>query len=139
MDQFNVTLQNVQAIGLWTGISVVLLFILMCVDSFFTSYNDIREMKKGNVAVTTRFVMKLFAQGYILSTSIRVAYSLWEALIYSVIAFVILLIIEWLVRLLLKGMFSLNLEEGTKNGMMSHALLAGSLHVVGAFIIAACL
>lgn len=33
----------------------------------------------------------------------------------------------------------LDLEEGTKQGHVAHALLAGSLHIVGALILAACL
>ncbi len=139
MDILNVSFQNIQAMALWTGTGVVLLFILMCIDAIFTKYNDIQEMKNGNVAVTTRFIMKLFAQGFILSSSIKVAYSLGEALLMSVVSFIMLLLIEAIVRIVLRVAFNLNLEAGTKDGMMSHALLAGSLHVVGAFIIAACL
>ncbi|MGZ9584211.1 DUF350 domain-containing protein [Paenibacillus marinisediminis] len=131
--------EQVPAIALWTGTGVILLVVLMWVDALFTKYNDMEEMKNGNVAVTTRFIMKLFAQGYILSQSISVAYSLGEALIMSVISFVLLLIIEAIVRFALRAIAGINLEEGTKNGLMSHALLAGSLHVVGAFIIASCL
>lgn len=96
-------------------------------------------MRQGNVAVTTRFIMKLFSQGYILSSSIRVAYSLGEALLMSLFSFVILLILELLIRLLFRTVFNMNLEEGTKQGNMSYALVAGSLHVVGALIIAACI
>ena len=131
--------EQVPAIALWTGTGVILLVILMWVDALFTKYNDMEEMKKGNIAVTTRFIMKLFAQGYILSSSITVAFSLGEALMMSVISFILLLIIEAIVRIVLRSFAGLNLEQGTKDGLMSHALLAGSLHVVGAFIIASCL
>ena len=54
----------------WTGAGAALLVVLMTVDSLFTRYKDMEEIKKGNTAVTTRFVMKLLAQAYILSQSI---------------------------------------------------------------------
>lgn len=139
MESVRAAFEQVPAIALWTGTGVILLVILMWVDALFTKYNDMQEMKNGNVAVTTRFIMKLFAQGYILSSSISVAYTLGEALLMSVISFVILLIIELILRMALKLFASLDLEEGTKKGLMSHALLGGSLHVVGALIIASCL
>lgn len=132
-------LDNIAGIALWTGTGALLLFLLMFVDSLFTGYNDIQEMRAGNVAVTARFVMKLFSQGFILSSSIKVAYSLGEALFMSAVSFVILLILEFILRLLFRSGFGMNLEEGTKQGRMSYALVAGSMHVVGALIIAACL
>lgn len=127
------------AMLVWTGAGAVLLFALMWVDSLFTRYKDLTEMKKGNVAVTTRFVLKLFAQGYILSQSIARSNDLWEALLTSVVSFVILFILEWLAERLLQAAAGLDLDQGTQQGKVAHALLAGSFHVVGALIIAACL
>ncbi|WP_407653433.1 DUF350 domain-containing protein [Brevibacillus ruminantium] len=123
----------------WTGAGAILLSVLMWVDSLFTKYNDLTEMKKGNVAVTTRFVMKLFAQGFILSQSITKSNDLWEALLASVVSFVILFLLEWVVEKILQAVAGLNLDEGTKQGKVAYALLAGSFHVVGALIIGACL
>lgn len=139
MDSIRVAFDQVPAIALWTGTGVVLLCVLMWVDALFTKYNDMEEIRNGNVAVTSRFIMKLFAQGYILSKSITVAYSLGEAVLMSIISFVLLLIVEAIIRILLRMTANINLEQGTKEGKMSHALLAGSLHVVGAFIIASLL
>lgn len=139
MDSLKIVLENIPRIAVWTAIGAMLLFILMVVDSFFTGYKDVHEMRKGNVAVTTRFIMKLFSQGYILSSCIRIAYSLGEVLLMSFLSFVILLILELFVRLLFRPVLNMNLEEGTKRGSMSYALVSGSLHVVGALIIAACL
>ncbi|CAI8894360.1 MULTISPECIES: DUF350 domain-containing protein [Bacillus] len=133
------TWMNVLAMLVWTGASAVLLFVLMWVDSIFTKYNDLVEIKKGNIAVTTRFIMKLFAQGYILSQSITKANDLWQALLASAVSFVILLVVEMFIELILKKVAGLDLEGGTKQGNVAHALLAGSLHVVGALILAACL
>lgn len=115
------------------------MFVLMWIDSLFTRYKDLTEMKKGNVAVTTRFVMKLFAQGYILSQSIATSNDLWEALLVSVVSFIILFILEFVVERLLKTFTGLDLDEGTQQGMVAYALLAGSFHVVGALILGACL
>lgn len=64
---------NILAMLVWTGSGSVLLFVLMYVDSLFTKYKDFAEVKAGNMAVTTRMVMKLFAQGYVLATSISTA------------------------------------------------------------------
>jgi uncharacterized membrane protein YjfL (UPF0719 family) len=121
----------------WTGAGALLLFALMVIDSLFTRYKDFEEIKRGNMAVTVRFVMKLFAQGYILSQSIRVHNDLWEGLLVSVVSFVILFVLEFVVRLLLNAIAGLKLEEGTKEGKVPQGLIAGSLHVVGALVIAA--
>lgn len=109
-------LDNIAGIALWTAAGALLLFLLMFVDSLFTGYNDIQEMRAGNVAVTTRFVMKLFSQGFILSRPIKVAYNLAEALFMSAVSFVILLILEFILRLLFRSGFGMNLEDGTKQG-----------------------
>ena len=82
--------------------------------------------------------MKLFAQGYILSQSITKANDLWQALLASAVSFVILLVVEMFIEFVLKKMSGLDLEEGTKEGV-AHAMLAGSLHIVGALILGACL
>ena len=113
------TWMNVLAMLVWTGASAVLLFAIMWVDSIFTKYNDLKEMKNGNTAVTTRFVMKLFAQGYILSQSITKANDLWQALLASAVSFVILLIVEMFIEFVLKKMSGLDLEEGTKRRQRS--------------------
>ncbi|ANF98844.1 DUF350 domain-containing protein [Paenibacillus bovis] len=123
----------------WTGVGAVVLFALMYLDSFFTKYKDIAEIKAGNTAVAIRLAMKLFAQGYILSVSINTSWSLWEAVLVSVVSFVILLVLEQIARLLLKKIAGLDLDEGTRQGMVSHGLIGGALQLVGAFIISASL
>ncbi|KMZ40213.1 DUF350 domain-containing protein [Brevibacillus sp. M2.1A] len=123
----------------WTGAGGILLFVLMWIDSLFTKYKDITEIKNGNIAVTTRFVMKLFAQGYILSQSIITSNSLWTALLFSVVSFIILFLLERIVEWLLKQVAGLDLEKGTQEGKVAHAMMAGSFHLVGALILAACL
>lgn len=123
----------------WTGAGGVLLFVLMWIDSLFTKYKDITEIKNGNIAVTTRFVMKLFAQGYILSQSIITSNLLWTALLVSVLSFIILFLLERIVEWLLKQIAGLDLEKGTQEGKVAHAMMAGSFHLVGALILAACL
>ncbi|AWX57119.1 MULTISPECIES: DUF350 domain-containing protein [Brevibacillus] len=123
----------------WTGAGGVLLFVLMWIDSLFTKYKDITEIKNGNIAVTTRFVMKLFAQGYILSQSIITSNLLWTALLVSVLSFIILFLLERIVEWLLKQVAGLDLEKGTQEGKVAHAMMAGSFHLVGALILAACL
>jgi len=130
------TWMDVLRTAVWTGAGAVLLFALMAVDSLFTRYKDFEEIKKGNMAVTVRFVLKLFAQGYILSQSIRVHDDLWEGLFVSIVSFVILFVLELVVRLLLSAVSGLKLDEGTKDGKVPQGLIAGTLHVVGALIIA---
>ncbi|NGQ95979.1 DUF350 domain-containing protein [Brevibacillus sp. SYP-B805] len=133
------TLHNVLAMLVWTGAGIIVLFILMWLDSLFTKYKDMAEIRKGNVAVTTRFVMKLFAQGYILSQSIAKSDDLWMALLASVVSFIILFVIEAIAELLLKVAAGIDLNQGTQQGQVAYALLAGSFHVVGALVLAACL
>lgn len=133
------TLTQLIAMPVWTLAGAILLFFLMWIDSMFTKYKDIAEIKNGNVAVTTRFVMKLFAQGYILSQSITISWSLWQALLTSVVSFVILLIVQKMIEFILKSWMDLDLEQGTQDGKLAYALFAGSLHLTGALILAACL
>lgn len=131
--------KQVLAMLVWTGSGAILLFVLMAIDSLFTKYKDLEEIKRGNIAVTTRFVMKLFAQGYILAQSITSSNDLFQALLASAISFIILFIIELIVRSVFTSVLKVNLDEGTKQGNMAYAILAGSLHVVGALILGACL
>ena len=133
------SLHDLVGILVWTGAGAVLLVVLMAIDSFFTPYKDMEEIKRGNVAVATRFIMKLLAQAYILSQSISTSDLLGEALLVSAISFIILLVLERLLELLLRSMFALHLDKGAKEGKVAHALLSGSLHVAGALIIGSCL
>ncbi|MBW5469912.1 DUF350 domain-containing protein [Brevibacillus formosus] len=133
------TWREIVGMLVWTGAGGILLFVLMWIDSLFTKYKDITEIKNGNIAVTTRFVMKLFAQGYILSQSIITSNLLWTALLVSVLSFIILFLLERIVEWLLKQVAGLDLEKGTQEGKVAHAMMAGSFHLVGALILAACL
>jgi Predicted membrane protein len=128
---------NVVAMLVWTGVGALLLFGLMFIDALFTKYKDITEIRNGNVAVSVRFVMKLFAQGYILSQSIMKSNDLWQALLVSVVSFAILFVLEMIVEIVMKKGFALDLDLGTQQGKVAYALLAGSLHVVGALILGA--
>ncbi|MGF7047448.1 uncharacterized membrane protein YjfL (UPF0719 family) [Paenibacillus sp. DS2015] len=130
---------NILGVLVWTGVGAVLLFILMFVDSMFTRYKDFEEVKAGNMAVTTRMVMKLFAQGYILSESISTSNVLMDAIVVSIVSFIILLILESIARLILRAWANLELDLGTQQGKVGYGLFAGSLHIVGALIITACL
>lgn len=121
----------------WTVSGAVLLFVLMFVDSLFTRYNDLEEMKAGNMAVTTRFVLKLLAQAYILSSSIASSNSLVDAWLISIVSFLLLLVLERTVRLLLAKWGKLDLDHGTQLGKIGYGLLSGSLHITGSLIICA--
>ncbi|MWV42327.1 DUF350 domain-containing protein [Paenibacillus sp. HJL G12] len=127
------------AILVWTGCGALLLFILMFVDSLFTRYNDFEEVKAGNMAVTARLVLKLLAQGYILSVSISTSNKLLEAVVVSIVSFLILLVLEAIVRVLLRLWAKLELDVGTQQGKVGYGIFAGSLHMVGALIITSCL
>ncbi|UVI27921.1 DUF350 domain-containing protein [Paenibacillus spongiae] len=133
------TLDNVVGMLVWTGAGAVLLVVLMMVDSLFTRYRDMEEIRNGNVAVTTRFIIKLLAQAYILSRSIMTSDLLSEALFVSIISFLILLVLESLLRIILRSTMNLHLDKGTQDGKIAHALFAGSIHAAGALIIGACL
>ncbi|OAB42369.1 DUF350 domain-containing protein [Paenibacillus glacialis] len=123
----------------WTGVGSVLLFVLLYVDSLFTKYKDFEEVKAGNMAVTSRMMMKLLAQGYILSVSISSSNELLEAIVVSIISFLVLLVLESIVRVCLRAWAKLDLDLGTQQGKLGYGLFGGTLHVVGALIITACL
>lgn len=133
------TLQEISGMLVWTVAGSLLLVLLMTVDSWFTRYKDLEEIRRGNMAVATRFVMKLLSQAYILSQSIVTSNALGEALLVSVVSFVILLVLESLLRIGLRALARIDLDQGTQEGKAAHALLAGSLHIAGALIIGALL
>ncbi|MBC8081100.1 MAG: DUF350 domain-containing protein [Gorillibacterium sp.] len=128
---------DLMRIPVWTGAGAVLLVVIMYLDSLFTKYNDLLEIKKGNLAVTTRFIMKLFAQGLILAHSINKSDDMLEALVISLISFVLLLVLEWIAEKLLALAAQFHLEKGIHEGKIGYALFAGSLHIAGALIIGA--
>ncbi len=132
-------LEYVLRVLVWTGVGSILLFILLYVDSLFTKYKDFEEVKAGNMAVTSRMIMKLLAQGYILSVSISTSNELLEAIVVSIISFLVLLVLESIVRIMLRGWAKLDLDLGTQQGKVGYGLFAGTLHIVGALIITACL
>lgn len=132
-------LEYVLRVLVWTGVGSILLFILLYVDSLFTKYKDFEEVKAGNMAVTSRMIMKLLAQGYILSVSISTSNELLEAIVVSIISFLVLLVLESIVRIMLRGWAKLDLDLGTQQGKLGYGLFAGTLHLVGALIITACL
>lgn len=128
---------DLMRIPVWTGAGAILLFVIMYLDSLFTKYNDLKEMKQGNLAVTTRFIMKLFAQGYILAHSISKSDDMIEALVISLISFVLLLVMEWIAEKLVAWSADFQLDKGIQEGKIGYALFAGSLHIAGALIIGA--
>lgn len=132
-------LEYILRVLVWTGVGSILLFILLYVDSLFTKYKDFEEVKAGNMAVTSRMIMKLLAQGYILSVSISTSNELLEAIVVSIISFLVLLVLESIVRIMLRGWAKLDLDLGTQQGKVGYGLFAGTLHIVGALIITACL
>ncbi|GGG09747.1 DUF350 domain-containing protein [Paenibacillus abyssi] len=131
------TWTDLARIPVWTGFGALLLIILMMLDSLFTRYKDFQEIKAGNVAVTTRFMMKLFAQSIILYQAISKSSDMWEALILSIVSFIVLLVLEWFIRILLKALIDLRLDQGIREGKVAYALFAGSIHLAGALIIGA--
>nr|WP_216673849.1 DUF350 domain-containing protein [Saccharibacillus endophyticus] len=126
-------------LAVWTLSGAVLLTLLMVIDSLFTKYKDFQEIRRGNLAVTIRLVMKIFAQALILKYVLEGSSSIVSAWIVSFISFVILLALESLVEFVLKKWGDLNLDEGTERGNVAHGLFAGTLHVIGAMIITAAL
>ncbi|GGO07047.1 DUF350 domain-containing protein [Saccharibacillus kuerlensis] len=126
-------------LAVWTLSGAVLLTLLMLIDSLFTKYKDFEELKKGNLAVTIRLVMKIFAQGFILAYVLEGSLSIVNAWIVSFISFIILLVLERAVEFMLRRWIGLNLDEGTERGNIAHGLFAGTLHVVGALIITSAL
>lgn len=129
--------QTLVSMVVWTASGAVLLCLLMIGDSLFTRYNDMEELRSGNMAVTTRFVLKLLSQAYILASSIASSNGLGEALVVSVVSFILLILLEKTVHLLLARWGHLNLDHGTQLGKIGYGLVSGSLHVTGALIIAA--
>ncbi|QAY66699.1 DUF350 domain-containing protein [Paenibacillus protaetiae] len=128
---------EIARIPVWAVFGSVLLLVLMLLDSLTTKYKDLQEIRDGNTAVTVRFVMKLAAQAYILGQSIHKSGDIGEALIISVVSFVILMLMEWLFRFGLSAASRIKLEDGIHEGKINYALFAGSIHLAGALIIGA--
>jgi len=134
-----VEFSDLARLAVWTLSGAVLLTLLMVIDSLFTKYKDFQEIRRGNLAVTIRLVMKIFAQALILKYVLEGSSSIVSAWIVSFISFVILLALESAVEFILRKWGDLNLDEGTERGNVAHGLFAGTLHVIGAMIITAAL
>lgn len=135
----DLTWMNVLAMLIWTGVAAITIFVFMVIDSLFTRYKDIEELKKDNRAVAIRFWQKIGAQAIIMYSSIRASEDLWNALLFSAVSFLILLVLEAIVRAVFKWIFKVNLDLETANGNWSCGLIGGALHVFGALILVACL
>lgn len=74
-----------------------------------------------------------------MSSSISVSYHLGDALIVSVISFIILLVIEAVVHFIIRRFAAFDIDGGMQQGKIGYGLFSGTLHMVGALIISASL
>lgn len=121
--------------GFWFFLFVLTLFVLMSVDVLLTKYNDFELVRNGQTAVAVRFVCKLGAHALIITRSMMISQVVWDAIVISVYAFVLLLIVQWIFDLFMKRFFHIDMARNIAENHMPSALLAGALHLVGAVIL----
>lgn len=121
--------------GVWFGLAVVTLFILMALDVLLTRYNDFELIRNGSTAVAIRFICKLGAQALIISRSMTVNQTVWDAVVLSFYAFILLLILQWIFDGLMKLLFHIDMARNIAENHTPSGLLAGGLQLVGAVIL----
>ncbi|MDI3257598.1 MAG: DUF350 domain-containing protein [Kyrpidia sp.] len=129
------TVHQLLTMGFWFILFMALLFVLMAVDVTITRYNDFELIRQGRTAVALRLVCKLSAHALIITRSMMVSQVVWDAVVISAYAFVLLLIVQWLFDLLMKRAFRIDMSRNIAENHMPSALLSGFLHVVGAVIL----
>ncbi|HHY66727.1 MAG TPA: DUF350 domain-containing protein [Alicyclobacillus sp.] len=129
------TIHQLLTMGFWFVLFILLLVILMAVDVALTQYNDFELIRRGHTAVALRFVLKLLAHALIISRSMMISQVVWDAVVISAYAFVLLLIVQWLFDLVMKRAAGIDMSKNIAENHTPSALLSGSLHVVGAVIL----
>lgn len=118
------------------SVAVIALIMALAVFELVTRYHNWREIKNGNVAVALATGGKIFGIGNVFHYSIAHNDTMWEALIWSVYGFILLLVAYFLFEFLTPA-FKVDEEIQKDNravGLLSMVISVALSFVIGASI-----
>ncbi|MGG3311747.1 MULTISPECIES: DUF350 domain-containing protein [Paenibacillus] len=111
---------------------IVLQLLGMLIFSWMTRFNDMEELKKGNVAVGLAFGGKFMATAIILGISAYTNSSIWHMILWFVVGYVCLIVAYWVFELATPG---LKLSEHLQKGNVAIGILLAMVFIGTAFAI----
>lgn len=122
------------ALNLIVSIAVIMLLQLigMVVFSWLTPFNDLDELKKGNIAVGLAMGGKFLSTAVILAISAYTNTSIWHMALWFFIGYVCLVAAYWVLEWVTPG---IKLSEHLKNGNIAIGILLCFVYVGMSFAI----
>ncbi|MFM9328814.1 DUF350 domain-containing protein [Paenibacillus mesotrionivorans] len=108
------------------AVIIVLQFIGMLVFNWMTPFNDMEELRKGNVAVGLAMGGKFLGTAIILGVSAFTNSTIWHMALWFAVGYVCLLAAYWVLELVTP---KLTLHEQLQKGNVAVGILLASVYV----------
>ncbi len=108
------------------AVIIVLQFIGMLVFNWMTPFNDMEELRKGNVAVGLAMGGKFMGTAIILGVSAFTNSTIWHMALWFAVGYVCLLASYWVLELVTP---KLTLHEQLQKGNVAVGILLASVYV----------
>ncbi|PZD95012.1 DUF350 domain-containing protein [Paenibacillus sambharensis] len=102
------------------AVIIVLQLLGMLIFSWMTPFNDLEELKKGNLAVGLALGGKFMGTAIILGVAAYTNHSIWFMMLWFAVGYVCLIVTYWIFELATPG---LKLSEHLKNGNVAVGVL----------------
>ncbi|CAM4419662.1 DUF350 domain-containing protein [Paenibacillus tarimensis] len=102
------------------AVIIVLQLLGMLIFSWMTPYNDLEELKKGNLAVGLAMGGKFLGTAIILGVAAYTNHNIWFMMLWFAVGYVCLVVTYWIFELATPG---LKLPEHLKNGNVAVGVL----------------
>lgn len=124
----------VDFIDLIVGIAVMIILQLlgMLVFSWMTPYNDLEELKRGNVAAGLAMGGKFLGTAIILGVAAYTNTSIWHMALWFAVGYICLVLVYWIFEWVTPG---IKLSEQLKNGNIAVAALLCFVYIGMSFAI----
>ncbi|WP_040950827.1 DUF350 domain-containing protein [Gorillibacterium massiliense] len=122
-------------------VSVIIIILLqllgMAIFMWMTPFNDLEELKRGNVAVGLAMGGKFLATAIILAVSAYTNTSIWFMMLWFAVGYVCLMIAYWVFELVTPGLtLSKELKKGNVAvGALLFAIFVGTAISVSSLIV----
>ncbi|MDF2935164.1 MAG: hypothetical protein K0Q90_537 [Paenibacillaceae bacterium] len=108
------------------AVIIVLQFVGMLVFNWMTPFNDMEELRKGNVAVGLAMGGKFLGTAIILGVSAFTNSTIWHMALWFAVGYVCLLVAYWVLELVTP---KLTLHEQLQKGNVAVGILLASVYV----------
>ncbi len=108
------------------AVIIVLQFIGMLVFNWMTPFNDMEELRKGNVAVGLAMGGKFLGTAIILGVSAFTNHTIWHMALWFAVGYICLLVAFWVLELATP---KIRLHEHLQKGNVAIGILLASVYV----------